>query len=504
MIFYGSSISSSLEFENLINVETSISEKGLPSFEIFGLISKTIEESKKRIINSFESIGSSFPLRNISINLSPAELSKEGTHYDLAIAATILQFSHGLKYNSKEVIFIGELSFDGSVRGVSNITYLILTAKNLGFRKFFISHENLIEVSFLTDIELYPLANLKDLLLINEMRPFKKNEESGILTNTESSFYKIIGNQKNKRVLSIALAGKHHLLLSGFPGSGKSLLAKSATDLLPDLEFKQALEVSKLYSYLGLPREKSAFFTPPFRSPHSSSSYSSIFGSVSKNLVPGEVVLANNGVLFLDEFPEFNRLVLEGLRAPLEDKKITLSRSKIKKTLDCDFILIGAMNPCKCGYFNHKKVECKCSPIEIKRYQNRISGPILDRIDINVTHNGDIENFHKNKEEQKIYSFEELKKLKDLIKVTRETLENVNVDNSINKFLVNMNNLNIRNFCDDLSVKVIKTLQENYSISNRKLIKILKLSKTISVFEGSFEVKSNHVLEALSLVGATA
>jgi magnesium chelatase family protein len=496
MIFYGSSISSNIEHENVVYIETNISERGLPTFDIYGLINRSIEESKKRILSSFESAGITFPLRNISINLSPAEIHKDGTHYDLAIAASLLRFTSCLTYNEKEDIFIGELSFDGSVKGVSNINYLVILAKQLGFKRIFVPFENISAVVPVEDVRLHCIKNIKDLLQLDIIPPVVPS--SGVTKDLiPYSFTKILGNSNNKKILSYALSGQHHMLLTGFPGVGKSLLAKASADLIPDLNHQDSYEVIKIFSYSNVSRVSEEIYRPPFRSPHSSSSYSSLFGSSGKNLIPGELALSNKGILFLDELPEFNRQVLEGLRAPLEDKKITLSRAKNKKTFNTDFILIAATNPCKCGYFNHNKVVCTCSPFEIKKYQSRISGPLKDRIDILI------KNFESSsinlKEEQLNYSYEEFNNLKNRVKLTRERK---NLDNVI-KSTDSTNNLVSKKFIlnnfDDKSTNILNSIQEIYSLSNRKFFKVINLARTISYFNQKEKVDEETLLEALSL-----
>ena len=499
MIFNSSSISSNIEFENIIRIETNISEKGLPTFEIFGLVTKSIEESKKRILNSFESIGIPFPLRNISINLAPAEIIKEGSHYDLAIAASILKYTNTLLFDEKADLFLGELSLDGSVREIKNALYLVLIGKKLGFRRFFIPKGSINEVLIIPDIKVFAVSNLRDLLNIDSLVPEKNNEfklESNIVP---SNFSKILGNSLSKRVLALSLAGGHHLLLNGFPGSGKSLLAKSSQELIPNLEIDAAIDVAKIYSFLGIKRSSENFFRPPFRSPHNTSSYSSIFGSAGKSIFPGELALANHGILFLDEFPEFNRLVLEGLRAPLEDKQITISRGRSKKTFDTNFILIATMNPCKCGYFNHQKLSCRCMPSDIKRYQNKISGPISDRIDLQI--NQDIISSNLSISEQKNYSYEEFLELKNKVFKSFKLLNSYkvkDVDSNFSQLL--SNNINLPELSSK-SINLIKTIQEKYSLSNRKYFKILNIARTISIFDSKENINPEAIFEALSLSG---
>jgi len=499
MIFYGSSLSTNFEVEEKVNIEINISERGLPGFEIYGLINKSIEESKKRIINSFENIGVVFPLKNVVVNLSPADISKEGTHFDLGIAATLMKYTSLLNYNEKSTIFLGELSLDGSIKGIKNILYLVLTARSLGFKEVYVPYGNLDELHCINDLKIIGLKSLVDLLKLDTQPELSSLDINKKFESLPLSFNKIYGNKNNKKILAYALSGNHHLLISGFPGSGKSLLSKSAVDLIPDLDSNSAFDVSKIYSYLGIKRSHEEFLRPPFRSPHNSSSYASIFGGVGKSIIPGEVCIANKGILFLDEFPEFNRLVIEGLRTPLEDKYITISRSKYKKILKTDFLLIATMNPCKCGYFNHHKIECKCSPVEVRRYKNKISGPILDRIDIQINFDGRIET--EEVSVQEIYSYGEFKDLKEKIEVTKNLL-NMDSNELSNKNISfsEINKFTQKNFTDK-AVFTLNSLQEKYSVSNRRYFKILNLSKTISFFNRREKISEEDVLEALYLTG---
>lgn len=502
MILYSHSVTNQIENLIKIKLEISISDKGIPTFDIYGLVSKTIEESKKRIINTFESLNLSFPLKHISINFAPAEVSKEGTHYDLAIAVGLLRYVSGYEYDQNNDCFLGELSFNGDLRKLNNAFYLCVIAKQLGFNRIYIPYDNLEEVTHLKEVEIIGVKNLGDLLInsVYKNNILKTPEKSN--TFHPNNFNQVLGNNYGKRVLSLALTGFHHLLLEGFPGAGKSLLAKSSIDLLPLLDENQAIEKATLYSYLGKSIISDEFYRPPFRSPHNSSSYSAIFGSSGKNIVPGEVALANNGILFLDEFPEFNRLVIEGLRSPLEDRKVEISRAKLKKSFPANFIMIATKNPCKCGYFGHNKIFCKCSPIDIKRYQSRISGPILDRLDIQIKINSNID-INKVSEYNK-YSLEEFETIRKKISDSKKRLEEIHKLNfqQENSPEIKSNNF-ILNFLDDKSKDILSVVQEKYSLSNRKIMKILKLALTISVFENQEKISSENILESLSLSGVS-
>ena len=500
MIIYSHSVTNQIENLMKIQLEISISDKGIPTFDIYGLISKTIEESKKRIINCFETLSLSFPLKHISINFAPAEISKEGTHYDLAIAVGLLRYVSGFEYGQNDDCFLGEVSFNGDLRKLNNSFYLCVIAKKLGFKRVFIPFENLQEVSHIKEIEIIGVKNVGDLLINSIYKNDSKKMEILKDDSAPNNFNQIIGNDQGKRILALGLAGSHHIMFEGFPGAGKSLLAKSSIELSPKLSESKALEKAALFSYLGTQIRPEDFYKPPLRSPHASSSYSAIFGSSGKNIVPGEVALANNGILFMDEFPEFNRLVIEGLRAPLEDRKVEISRAKLKKSFPANFVLIATKNPCKCGYFGHNKIVCTCSPFEVKKYQSRISGPIMDRLDIQTKIVSKIDMNKVN--EVKNYSIEDFSKLKVKIKNTKERLEELKMFNKHDEMAENnKSNSYTLQFLDIKSKEIVQTVQEKYSLSNRKLFKILNLALTISIFDEKQKISSENLFEALSISG---
>lgn len=500
MIIYSHSVTNQIENLIKIQLEISISDKGIPTFDVYGLISKTIEESKKRIINCFESLNLSFPLKHISINFAPAEISKEGTHYDLAIAVGLLRYVSGFEYNQIEDCFLGEVSFNGDLRRLNNSFYLCVIARKLGFKRVFIPFENLQEVTHIKEIEIIGVKNVGDLLINSVYRSDPIKMEISNIDLAPNNFNQIIGNEQGKRILALGLAGSHHIIFEGFPGAGKSLLAKSSIELLPKLSEQKALEKAALYSYLGSRVRSEDFYNPPLRSPHPSSSYSAVFGSSGKNIVPGEVALSNNGILFLDEFPEFNRLVIEGLRAPLEDKKVEISRAKLKKSFPANFVLIATKNPCKCGYFGHNKIACNCSPYEVKKYQSRISGPIMDRVDIQTKIVSKID--MKQVSEVNNYSIDNFVKLKQKIKNTKENLEEIKMSNKSDEIADNSKSNNyILSFLDTKSTEIVGIVQEKYSLSNRKLFKILNLALTISIFDEKQKISSENIFEALSISG---
>jgi len=489
-------ISELLYFNDVVEIETNISDKGLPTFEISGLISKSVEESKKRVYIALENSGFSFPLKNIIVNIAPANIPKSGTHYDLSIAISIIKDRICIPH--ERTVFLGELSFDGGVRGVDNIFYLIVTAIEKGFKHIYIPSSCVDNILDFKDVNIYPISNLQELSNLEKINPIRrKNNESGFnFSNGEGTYSKIRGNFQGKKAISYSLIGKHSLFIQGFPGVGKSMLAKSMVDLSPDLTLGEFIDVNKIYSYSGISRENIGF-VPPFRNPHPLSSYSSLFGSFSSKLVPGEVSLANKGILFLDEFPEFNRLIIEGLRIPLENKEFQLSRSSFKATMSCDFIFIAAANPCKCGYFNHKKIMCSCSPIEIRRYQSRISGPIMDRIDIKLTLN---EDNSLQEDENKNYPFLEYSILKKTI-LEKRNLRNqlLGITNNSLKKEFHLCNLIVQNYMPIKIYNIFTNEIKKYSISERAKNKMINLIFTISLFNNRDQISIEDMFEGLNL-----
>ncbi len=489
-------VSEHLYFSGFVEIQTNISDKGLPVFEISGLVSKSVEESKKRVLIALENSGFSFPLKNILVNLAPASLTKSGTHYDLPIAVSIIK--ERLSIPIEKSIFIGELSFDGGVRPVENIFYLVISAIEAGFKHIYVPSSCIDSLLLFDDVKIYPLKSLQDLNNLDKLLPLTSSNfqlrRDTILQ--ETTYPRIRGNYLGKRAIAYSLIGNHHILIQGFPGLGKSMLVKSMIDLSPDLTEKEIINVSKMYSYAGFNTKKD-YFSPPFRNPHPLSSYSSIFGSFSNKLVPGEVTLANKGVLFLDELPEFNRLVIEGLRTPLEDKKIQLSRTGIKAVLESDFLLAATANPCKCGYFNHPRISCTCSPIDIRRYQSKISGPILDRIDIKLKIN---ENSRIGDSDYNKYPNLEYSNLKRLIHEKRVERRNLlKIEEYCKNNEINMFNNIVHNYFPVNMYNILNNELKDTSISDRSKIKLVNLIFTICIFNNRTQIVLEDVLEGLSL-----
>lgn len=494
MLYKIETVSGDLSLKERVTIETNISDKGLPIFEIFGLVNKTIEESKKRVITAFENSGLDFPLKNIRVNIAPAGIFKNGTHYDFPLCMSIIKSISNL--DTTDSTFLGELSFDGEIRGVRNIQFLIFSAVELGFKKIFFSVEDVEKVIYIDGIEYIPIKNLKD-LLSNDFKKLTNFPDNFTSSSLNHKLYpSISGSNYLKKITALSLIGKHHLLMIGSPGMGKSLHAKSMSEINTLLTLSEYIDVAKIYSYIGEGSENLSF-QRPFRSPHSSSSYSSIFGSVASRIYPGEVTLANKGILFLDELPEFNRLVLEGLRAPLEDRRITLSRAQKKIIFETDFLLVAAMNPCKCGYFYSSKIECSCSPRDIKNYRQRISGPILDRIDliVNIDKVRNYSMYEKNNYSNLSYP-NIINLVSELTKIRNELIKPSG--SYVNK-LESMDNIITHKYISNKLYNFLISESEKYSLSKRSLNKILNISLTLSLLDGRSQILDEHVIEAIEL-----
>ncbi|MFV0520639.1 MAG: YifB family Mg chelatase-like AAA ATPase [Lachnospirales bacterium] len=482
-----------------IEVEVDLTN-GMPIFEIVGLPDGAIKESKERIKSAFKNSGFTFPLGKVIVNLAPANIRKEGSFYDLPIAIGILAVSGVIKYEDiKNKFFIGELSLNGEIRGIQGALPIIDSLFKKGYKEFYIPLENAEEVSVLKEIDIYVVENLKkvvnSILKVEEIKKFEKDIFFDEEEHNEDFFY-VKGQEVVKRAIVVACSGRHNMLIVGPPGTGKTMMASRIPTVLPDLTFEEQLEVTKIYSVANVSEDKKRLIKKvPYRAPHNTISDVALIGG-GKIPKPGEISLAHCGVLFLDEFTEFSKNALENMRQPLEDKIVSISRVNGNVVYPCKFMLVAAMNPCPCGYYGASN-KCTCNSSDVKKYLSKISGPMLDRIDIQVEANSvAFDELSENPTKETSMSSKDMKEIvKKVTKIQRDRYknENINYNSELTEEL-------LEKYCylGDEEKEILKIAFSHYEMSGRAYTKVLKTARTIADMEGALNIDVKHISEAIS------
>ncbi len=474
------------------------SSPGHPGFIVVGLPDTAVQESRERVRAAIRNTGVRFPLGRVTVNLAPADIRKEGPAYDLPIALGVLLASRALDADIDDAITVGELSLDGSVRHTNGVLPMVSVAAQQGIKRAYVPWINADEAALVEDIDIYPIDTLEGFIkhLTGEapIPPYRGKPFDGSVPESDVLDFSVIrGQEQVKRGLEVAAAGSHNALMKGPPGAGKTLLSRSLPSILPELTRSEAIEITKIYSVAGLlPGNQPLIRERPFRSPHHTISYAGLVGG-GRFPRPGEITLAHRGVLFLDELPEFGPQSLELLRQPLEDREITISRATGAVTYPANFVLVGAMNPCPCGYFGHPTRDCTCSTPVITRYQKRISGPLLDRVDIHL----DVPQVDYEKLSDR-RDGESSSAIRERVQSARErqTARFRGTDLRTNS---DMGAKEVQAVCklDDTSETLMKAAMRQLQLTGRAYHRVLKLSRTIADLAGEDQIQSHHLAEAL-------
>jgi magnesium chelatase family protein len=512
----------------IVEVEVDISNAGLPAFQLVGLPDSSVRESQDRVRSAIKNSYAYFPNKRITVNLAPGDLRKEGPAYDLPIAVGILIASDQLSANVENTLFLGELSLDGTVRHTDGILPMVAVGRKHGIRRVFVPASDAAEAALLDDLEVIGVENLA--AVVEHLRgdkpiaPYRLNltelEQQLQALDAGVDFADIKGQEHAKRALEVAAAGGHNVIMSGPPGSGKTLLARTTVSILPRMSIEEALEVTKIYSVSGLLSSDTPLMrTRPFRAPHHTISNAGLVGG-GRLPRPGEISLSHRGVLFLDELPEFGQTLLDNLRQPLEDRTLIISRASGTLTFPANFILLAAQNPCPCGYFGDSGRACTCSPAMITRYQKRLSGPLLDRIDIHIevprVEYDKLADNRKGETSARIRERVERARQIQLKRFANRTVTQETGDDSQNrsgatgvsvmtrptrKLLTNaeMGPAEVQEFCqvDAAGQTLLKAATRQLQLSARAYHRVLKLARTIADLAGAPNISPAHLAEAI-------